>query len=172
MTKEGYIRISLLDVIRVSRLAKQNNDEQKLIDNLIKLFINIEDELEITIKADCAEAKLILKYNKSVELKSYITLESVGLAYNKLLISKSNKELLKRIEKYFRLLLDCILNGDDNTEIKQEIISDEEAFELIKQHSTYLQYEKEIFGAKAKKMILINNQQEQNSAIKGKAILD
>lgn len=171
MSKEGYIKVSLLDVIRAYGLAKNNNEDSKIVDKLGHIFTTVENS-EIELSVNSPEAKCILKYCKTAELKSYITLESLGLALNKLYIGKSNKELLKKIEKYYRTFLDNISRDEDNTKLKQEIIADSEAFELIKQNSTYASYEKEIIGKKAKRKVLTNNKQEQTSILKGKAILE
>lgn len=171
MIKEGYIKVSLLDVIRTYDLAKNNDEDSKVLDKLINLFVNAED-IEIELFANCIEAKCILKYNKGAELKSYITFESLGLALNKLYIGKNNKELLKRIEKYYRNFLDNITKNEDNDELKKEIIADSEAFAVIKQNLSYTSYEQEITGKKAKRKVLVNNSQEQAIALRGKAILD
>lgn len=172
MSKEEYIKVSLLDVIRACGLAKNNNDDPKVVQRLVDIFTDVKNVDVVELSLDSPEAKCILKHCKTAELKSYITLESLGLALNKLQIGKNNKELLKRIEKYYRIFLDNITKDEDNTQLKQEIIVDEEAFELIKQHSTYAAYEKEITGKKTKRKILISNQHELASTLRGKAILD
>lgn len=171
MSKDEYIKVSLLDVIRAYGLAKNSNDDPEVVQKLVDIFTDEKNIDTVELSVDSLEARCILKHCKTVELKSYITLESLGLALNKLIIGKNNKELLKRIEKYYRTFLDNMTHEEDNTELKQEIIVDNEAFSLIRQHSTYADYVKEITGKKAKRKVL-TNKQEPASVLQGKPILE
>ena len=161
-----FIKISILEVIRCSGIAKQNNEDQKIIDKLNDLFVTAES-LEVKLPYESEEAKLLLKYNNRLLLQNYITLESLSLAFNRLYFGKSNKELLKRIEKYYRKYSENITHNDDNTELKQQIILDEEAYNFIKQYSNYNEYELELNGKNSKIKKLVSNQE-----IKGKPIVE
>ena len=162
-----YIKISILEIIRCSSLAHQNGEGNEIIDKLKKLFVNSKS-LEVKIPIDSEEAKIILKYNSNILLQNYITLESLSLAFNRLYFGKNNKELLKKIEKYYRKYSENITHNDDNTELKQEIILDKEAFDFIKQYSNYNEYEIDLTGKNSKIKKLINNNQD----LKGKAIVE
>ncbi len=162
-----YIKISILESLRYSSLAHQNGESQEIIDRLHSLFINSRT-LEIKIPIDSEEAKLILKYNNNVLLQNYITLESLSLAFNRLYFGKNNKELLKKIERYYRKYSENISHNDDNTELKREIILDKEAFDFIKQYSNYSEYEIALAGKNVKTKKLINKNQE----LKGKSIVE
>lgn len=162
-----YIKISILEIIRCSSLAHQNGEGKEIIDKLKKLFVNSKS-LEVKIPIDSEEAKIILKYNSNILLQNYITLESLSLAFNRLYFGKNNKELLKKIEKYYRKYSENITHNDDNTELKQEIILDKEAFDFIKQYSNYNEYEIDLTGKNSKIKKLINNNQD----LKGKAIVE
>lgn len=162
-----YIKISILEALRYSSLAHQNGESQEIIDRLHILFINSKT-LEIKIPIDSEEAKLILKYNNNVLLQNYITLESLSLAFNRLYFGKNNKELLKKIERYYRKYSENISHNDDNTELKREIILDKEAFNFIKQYSNYSEYEIALAGKNVKTKKLINKNQE----LKGKSIVE
>ena len=72
MSTEEYIKVSLLDVIRTSQLAKQNNEDPKLIEKLVELFVTAENELEFKLLVDSDEAKCILKYNKTFIILSVL----------------------------------------------------------------------------------------------------
>jgi len=161
-----YIKISIIEIIRCSGIAKENNEKQELIDKLNNLFIN-SDSIEIKLPIQSEEAKLILKYNDNLLLQNYITLESLSIAFNRLYFGKSNKELLKRIEKYYRKYSENITHDEDSTELKKEIISDTEAYNFIRQYSNYDEYELELIGKNSKTKKLMPNQE-----IKGKAIFE
>lgn len=165
--KNEFIKISIIEALRCSSLARQNGEDSSLINKLNKLFVDAES-LEIKIPIDSEEAKIILRYNNNVLLKNYITLESLALAFNRLYFGKSNKELLKRVDKYYRMYSENISHNEDNTHLKEEIISDTEAFKFISQYSDYNEYEIELIGKNAKTKKLTNQKVE----IQGKPIVE
>lgn len=170
MQRGEYIKVSLLDVFRTSELARKDEKYSKIIDKLVNLFIEAE-ATEVDLPVDSEEARCILKYNKKIQSKSCITLESLGLAFNRLYFGKNDKELLKRIEKYYRTYMENIEKEADNTDLKQSIIADEKAFKLISDCSSYRTYEREITGRHSKVMVL-KNQVETLPNLKGKSILE
>ena len=165
--EQKYIKVSVNDIIRACMIAKSNKENTILIQKLSNLFVNAEYS-EVSILKESEEAKYMLSHNQSLLLQNDITLESLSLAFTRLYFGKNNKELLKRIEKYYRQFLDNIKNNNDNTNLKQEIVLDEEAFSVIQQFSGYQDYEEHILGKKAKQKEKIIPKQE----LKGKAILE
>lgn len=165
--KNKFFKVSIIELFRCSEEAFKNNEDKAVIDELNKLFINSKS-LEAKIPIDSNIAQVITKYNKNITLQNYITLESLSIAFNRLYFGKSNKELLKRIEKYYRKFLENILHDEDNTELKKQIIQDEESFNFIKKYSSYDEYELGLIGKNYKTKILIN----QNQELKGKAIME
>lgn len=161
-----YVQVPILEIIRCSGIAKQNNESQNLINKLTDIFANAES-MEVKIPIQSEEAKLILKYNNRLLLQNYITLESLSLAFNRLYFGKSNKELQKRVEKYYHKYLENITHNEDNTELKQEIILDEEAYNFIRKYSNYKEYELELIGKNSKIKKLVSKQE-----IKGKPIVE
>ena len=165
--EQKYIKVSVNDIIRACMIAKSNKENTILIQKLSNLFVNAEYS-EVSILKESEEARYMLNHNQSLLLQSDITLESLSLAFTRLYFGKNNKELLKRIEKYYRQFLDNIKNNNDNTNLKQEIVLDEEAFSVIQQFSGYQDYEEHILGKKAKQKEKIIPKQE----LKGKAIVE
>ena len=163
------LRVSLLDVIRCHGLAKGNNENPELVESLASLFVEATGT-EICIQKNSEEARCFLKYNRVLEYQSNITLESISLAFCRLYFGKNNKELLKRIEKYYREFCENIKHGDINTDLKQQIIMDEEAFQLIQQFSNFDDYEKEMSSKISK--IKDFEKTKSKPEIKGKAIVE
>lgn len=165
--EKQFIKVSILDAIRCSSIARQHGENQESINKLNSLFIDAVS-LEVKISKDSEEAKLFIKYGDNILLQNYITLESLSLAFNRLYFGKNNKELLKRVEKYYRQYSENIMHDDDNTVLKQEIISDKDAFDFISQYSDYNEYELYLMGKNNKTKKLVNPKQD----IKGKPIVD
>ncbi len=167
MVEQEYIKVSVNDIIRVCMIAKNNKENSLLIQRLSNLFVNAEQS-EVSILKESEEAKYLLKCNPALLLQNDITLESLSLAFTRLYFGKNNKELLKRIEKYYRQFIDNIKSNDDNTSLKQEIVLDTEAYTMIQQFSSYEGYEEHIVGKKVKQKEKIIPKQE----LKGKAIVE
>ena len=168
MSKKQYLRISLLDVIRCYGEAKNNNENQEVVNKLADLFVS-SDSTEVSILEDSEEAKCLLKYNKVIMYQNYITLESLAIAFNRLYFGKNNKDLLDKIKKYYQQFYELVKRDEDRSSLKQEIILDKEVFEYIRQFLTYEDYEKQIVGKNLKDKI---NIKEKNSEIRGKAIIN
>ena len=169
MPEASYITVSLLDVIQVAGLAHQNKEDEQVSSKLTAMFAEA-DGPEIKISMNSEEAKCILKYKKEVPLKSYITLESLSIAFIRLHFGKNDKELLKRVEKYYRKYEEIIKKEDDITELKEEIIADNEVFNLLSKYSTYTSYEQKLTGSSAK--IKVKEKIEPNGTIQGKPIVE
>ena len=167
MVEQEYIKVSVNDIIRACMIAKNNKENALLIQRLSNLFVNAE-HCEVPILKESEEAKYLLNCNPALILQSGITLESLSLTFTRLYFGKNNKELLKRIEKYYRQFLSNIKSNDDNTSLKQEIVLDTEAYSMIQQFSSYQSYEENIAGKKVKQKEKIIPKQE----LKGKAIVE
>ena len=113
MIEQKYIKVSIKDIIHACMMAKNSKEDAFLVQKLSNLFLNAKYS-EISISEESEEAKYMLNHNQALSLQNDITLESLSLAFTRLYFGKNNKELLKRIEKYYRQFLDNIKNNDDN----------------------------------------------------------
>lgn len=170
MLKNDYLKVSILDIIRCFIKAKDNQEDPCVINVLSDLFVNAECS-EVIISKNSPEGMCILKYYPTITSQNCITLESLSLAFCRLYFGKNNKELLKRIEKYYRQFYENLKYKEDNTILKQEIILDDEAFQLIKQFSNYDDYETSIVE-KRKVIQLEKANLKPKQDLRGKAIID
>lgn len=168
MSKNDNLRVSILDIIRCCGKAKENNEDPLVIERLTNLFATMEKS-EVELSKNSPEGRMFLKYYPIAVTQCCITLESLSLAFCRLYFGKNNKELLKRMEKYYRQFYDNLKHGEDNTSLKQEIILDEEAFQLIHQFSDYETYGASIVSKSIDKQL---EKTKSMPELKGKAIVD
>ena len=166
--QDEYIKISLLELIRCISLSA--GKKEVITDKLITLFSNAKTA-EIILPIDSEEAKYILKYNQRIDIYNYVTIESLSSAFTRLYFGKNNKELLKRMEQYYREYCENIKSDVDNKYLKEIIINDKEAFDTIKKFSTYKEYEIGLVGKNIKMKKLVNKT-KKNQGIQGKPIID
>ena len=151
MSKDAYIRVSIVDIIRASLKAKNQQEDEQIVEKLEQLFVSAEaTEIELPMESD--EANCILKYNSSLSVQKYITMESLSLAFVRLYMGKHNKVLLKGVESYLKTYDENVKKDEDNSTLRNQIMNDIEAFEYIKQFSSYGSYEDSITGKKTSEL--------------------
>lgn len=146
---KDYIVVNIEDIIKYARkasLEKRNDISAKLTQYFAK-----SSSIDIKINKNTEEAMYIIQNDKKYDDANYINLETLSLAFSRLSLDKSNKELLNRIKKYLFDFRQNIKEGESNTVLKNIIIDDTEVFNYIKEFSSFTEYEESIACKKLKK---------------------
>lgn len=165
---KDYIEVNMEDIIKYARKASLE-DKDEISAKLTQYFAKVESA-DVKINKDTDEARYIMQNDKKYNEVNYINMETLSLAFSRLYLDKNNKELLNRIKKYLYDFRDNIKSGESNIMLKNLIIEDTEAFNYIKEFSSFIQYEEAIaFKKPAKVEKTVTEVKEHH--IKGKSII-